>query len=624
MNRSRFTILLLSLNILLFVAVYLFEDSSSGLFTGGSRGLNLFQGYISQINGIELSGQGVGLNRRLEKTNDGWYIVSPMRWPANDFAVQRIITQLQFLEREASFSVSEILKSGHSLKDYGLEEPKFVLTLSTPKKDITFKIGDPTVVGNRIYILSDKGDTIFVMNKELMESLSVNIEDLRSQNIFDIPLFEVRSIMLNFEAQNTKVRLVEQNQSWSFETPIHARASKRAVERALSQLTATRVLSFVPDNTISEDDMGLVHPAMQITLFAHNRKQTLLLGKESKNEAGEAFYYAKMSGIQTAFTVPVSQFDMLKNAQTALRDSQLLAVSMEKLNEIEISQENQKVRLHREEGGKWRVNVKESDGQIKAYEADSTLISELSKSIEDLQVLEYVSDVPTMADLDKMGFTKPQREITLGFGDSTKTLLIGDFDLKNNLVYAKIMEENSVYEISRSILNLTPVRALHYKNRVLSYWSNAARIESLKIEDEFSKSILYEGKIDLKTQTWEEFLKTDSGVKRDALLAMISDLKTFKVQDYLTSYFSKEAIIDEQTQYPWRYKVTFTVFLPGTANNEQVDTIEYFFSERVGGALQVGGSKKDDVTFLLTQPMIDALFVLTLDKSSFFRESKTP
>ena len=88
---------------------------------------------------IEISGKGIDEPRILKLENNGWYITSPINWRANSFAVNRIRNQIEFLEKEASFPLSELKTRDYKLSDYGLDEPMYTIKYGNDKKMYTLK-----------------------------------------------------------------------------------------------------------------------------------------------------------------------------------------------------------------------------------------------------------------------------------------------------------------------------------------------------------------------------------------------------------------------------------------------------------------------------------------------------
>ena len=95
--RFRFTIFLLVANLALFAAIWGLEREKSS-DSAERRDM-------APITLLEIEGKSVEKPRILKLENNRWRIVSPIEWPANLFAVNRIINKLEFLEKETGFSV---------------------------------------------------------------------------------------------------------------------------------------------------------------------------------------------------------------------------------------------------------------------------------------------------------------------------------------------------------------------------------------------------------------------------------------------------------------------------------------------------------------------------------------
>jgi hypothetical protein len=168
------------------------------------------------MNSLEITSSGQDRVIRLERASDNapWELKAPINWPANDFAVRRIIHELEFLDAETSFAVEGLADNGQSLADYGLKPSRLSLAFTRPAPargapDLStrLEIGDTTKVGNRLYVLSPDGKKIHVVGRSLAESLIVGMEDLRTDTLFTIPVFEVRSLGLQNAAPAPRVRL---------------------------------------------------------------------------------------------------------------------------------------------------------------------------------------------------------------------------------------------------------------------------------------------------------------------------------------------------------------------------------------------------------------------------------
>ena len=194
--RFKFTLFLFVLNCIAFGLIVLISQKSkqSGIRTAGISGI--INREAIEATRIELSGKGLEVPRVLERTGSEWKIVEPTQWTANYFAINRILNQLQFLEEEASFSVDEITRTGQSLADYGLEEPWIRLTLSNEEEATELCVGNITEIGNNFYLLGPDKQNVFVINRQVIDSLLVDLSELRNRQIFTIPVFEVEALSL--------------------------------------------------------------------------------------------------------------------------------------------------------------------------------------------------------------------------------------------------------------------------------------------------------------------------------------------------------------------------------------------------------------------------------------------
>ena len=86
------------------------------------------------------------------------------------------------------------------------------------------------------------------------------------------------------------------------------------------------------------------------------------------------------------------------------------------------------------------------------------------------------------------------------------------------------------------------------------------------------------------------------------------------VQEYLSEPFKEEASAHENKPVPWRFQLSVEIALPGGDSNI-TQTRKYFFTERLGGNTQIGGTPDCDSLFKLDQAMIDVLYELTRNSS---------
>ena len=606
--RFKFTIFLVVLNLGLFSLIFYLEKEAAtiGAFERAKR-LVFPPGFVEDSKRLEIEGRELTQNWTLVRKMDQWFLDHPINWPANLYAVSRMVNQLKFLEWETRFSVSEIKKAGRDLKDYGLKEPKAILTLSHGDNKKVLKIGESTEIGNRLYILSPAEEEVFVVNRELLQSITVDLQDLRSQKIFDIPPFEVRSISIQItDPSNLKVRLARNDENWVFESPIQTEADTQRVMNTINRLTGLKVIDFLSTDRAQEIS---ANPSLRITIEGNNRRQTLLVGEALVEEESES-YFARMEGNTTVFTLAAAPINDLRDVQESLREKNFVDINPAELTSIEIAMSDVSVELQKLETGTWQVLQSNNTGDLSTWTADPQLLDKVISALHEMEAVQFISDAPSAADLEKYGFNDPQRRVVLQTQEES-TLLIGDLDPESKLLFAKMTNSPFIYKIKKDILHLLKTRALYYRLRVLEKLPQGARVQKISLTDLENKSTIIDIEIDLSSETWPSALHEFTEKKQKAILDIIDAVRRFEVKEYIRNGFSN-SFKQGDKEFPWVYRLETEIHLPG-GNEDRMQNRTFNFSERLGGITQIGGSPDANIIFAINQKLIDALFELTFE-----------
>ena len=625
--RSKVTLVLLFLNVALFFFIFYFEQYGRTERNSLEARRRVLGPEASTIRTLEVTGLAPGSSFSLERRGDAWFITKPVEWPANLNAVNRILNELQILERETSFSLRDLEKNGQKLGDYGLDQPRLTVSFTSgdaratgaPADKVTLlRIGDTTKVGDHLYLLSPDGTTIDVVRRSLAESLSVSFDQLRSDIVFSIPVFEARALsLLTAAPSGVRVRLDREGLQWLFRTPVNARAGKNATELAINELNALRVKSFILQNPPATTPSA--SPLLRVTLEGNNRHETLFVGAPIE---GDHLYLAQLEDRNAVFTVqiPDSLMSTLRNAADDLRDRHILDFDSNAVTSIALSAPNQPEldlqRLEAPAGGNeagWQIVRRDGGAQAsQTLPAEAGAVRRLLEQLERLSALHFQSDAPTAADLEDWGFNRPEREITLTLtGSSTPqvTLQVGLPTKRDNLAYARIAGSHSVYAIEPDILRETNASPLSWRERTLSSLPASARITSLTLSNASDNTVVYSRKLG-DADTWEGALAQETPARRAAVTAVLERLRTLRAAAFIQEGFPDKVFAAGEVR-SWKYRLDATVSLPGGAGGAQASTQTLWLAERTGGAEQLAGSKDLGVVFAIEQPLLDALWTLT-------------
>ena len=600
------------------------------------------------VTGLEITATGQERVIRLERSGDTspWEIKAPINWPANDFAVRRIIHELEFLEAETSFSVEGLEKNGQSLADYGLKPARLSLTFTRPAagtggpvRVTRLEIGDATKVGNRLYVLSPDGKKVHVVGRSLAESLIVGMEDLRTDTLFTIPVFEVRSLGLQNAAPAPRVRLRRDAARWAFEAPILARANKAPTEVVISGLNRLRAADFLTD--VSVTDSGLDKPVLRVTVEGNSRRETLLVGRAfpvkpaAKNDdpkkdfVSSTAYYARMEDRAQVFVtaIPDNLFSTLRRAQETLREPRILDFDPSQVTAISLSAPGQvePLVLRRNDTTGWQIVL---SGGGSALAADTQRITQLLQRLALLSVAPrgpgksgFLRDAPADAEIEAFGFNLPQREITLtlaptaptagGLASPTRlTLQIGVGNVQGEDVQARVMGQSFVYAVAADTLNGLPVSPLVYRERTLRTLPEGARITGLRLVD---NTLPEKALVDLQLAeggTWDDTLASETEPRRAALKAVLVNLTTLRAKQFVSDTFTATTLVDGMPA-PWKYTLEASLALGGATGAPLKSVTSLQLAERSGGGTQLAGSAEFGVVFAVEQTLLDALWTLT-------------
>ncbi len=643
--RTKVTLALIFLNVALFFFIFKFERDWIVKEQSIETRRRVFGPEASNIRTLTIThhltgGTAVSLSRQ----RDTWSLVQPFGWPANQHAASAIANELHTLEHLATFSVADAEKNKQPLSDYGLEKPRLTVEFTsgdatlpdaTPRVTTRFLVGDTTPDQRRLYVLSPDGQRVFVVNRNLLDILSTPVDQLRDNTLATIGVFETRS--LSIQSSGIRVRIQRDGQRWQFSSPHNARASKTAFELAINTLKSLQAKTFNP--TPAPANLPSSAPTLRVTLEGNNRQETLYLGdpvpasgpapaRPTNAPPAPIEYYAQLeSRPEVLFTVavPPELLDTLRNAHEALRERRLLDFDPATVSAITIEspvQSNQPpITLQRLETAPgqpreaaeavWQV-VHRADGvqAPQTLPAESAAVRTLLERLSLLSADSFKSDAPTGADLEEWGFNRPVRKVTLTFANGSPPLALQvGTDAARSVYYARIGSPTepgqAVYAITSRTVEELPLAPAAWRSRVVGDpVPAAARVSAIKLTD------LLENKV-LADHTFSETGEA-SGSPRDtkALFAVVAAVRNLRAKDFQAGGFA-EKIFAAGDDRPWRFQLETTIALPVGNAQEQTRTLTLLFTERLGGALQFGGSKASDAVFTLEQPLIDALWALT-------------
>lgn len=642
--RTKVTLVLIFLNVALFFFIFKFERSWRTEAALQEARRRVLGSETADIRSLTVSSTAAGAQSyALVRNRDLWMLTKPLDWPANQHAVLSIIHELQFLENETSFNVSDLAKNGQSLADYGLEKPQVTVTFTSTDGSAAvnssqvgagpttvLRIGDSTKIGNRVYVLSPDGTRVNVVGRSLLDALSIPLDELRAATLLTVPVFEARA--LSIQTSGTRVRVRRDGDRWWFDTIVNARASKTALDVTIGALNGLHVMGFP---SAAPTTLPSNSPTLRVTIEGNNRSETLFLGDPVKPSApapsaaapvtGETEFVAQLMNGNSVrapvFTVavPNALLERMRHAQDDLRERRIVEFDPSAVTSITLAAPGQpSLTLQRLDANTpdspWQV-VRRTDAATgpQTLAADTAAVHRLLEKLGLLAATSFESDAPSNAQLETWGFNRPEREITLALtgapGTSNHSVLLQLGLDSKGAVFARVGTTQSdvgpsIYAVAADLAQDFPVDTRAWRDRTLRQLAATARISGVKITDLSTHQVVFENGFDAAGHP--------TSAPRDpaAVQALLAGMRTLQAKRFVLDGFPERVTVAGDDR-PWRYQLDTVIALPGGAGAEQTNTSTLFLTDRVGGAQQLAGSKEFDSVFELEQPLIDALWTLT-------------
>ncbi len=401
----------------------------------------------------------------LEKKDNHWWISSPIRAEADDAAVDRVLTELEFLESERTIPAKEV-GGGDVLKQWGLAAPSLTIEFRAGKESYGIAVGRKTAVRDLLYAraIQDGNAPVYLVNAAVVDRLNKTVDDLRNRVVFGFDsLFVQRCGIEQAGSTPLSVEVVRQGAKWQLLKPLTARADATKVDEWLSALTTLRVHKFVSDDGAALNRYGLASPSDQMWIDEKGEKpkeERLLIGTAVPGNPNEI--YAKKLSDNSVFTLPAATVQQLaRGFFGSVRDRHVVpSFSVSEVNRFQIDQNGKSLAFLRRGQG-WTVEGEGYKGMV-----DGERVEAFLRSLRSLETKDFVQDVPS--DLRSFGLDHPEGKVVIqsveaGSGVAAAVdLFFGRSDKDGT--YVKNSIEPFVYRIASQWMQELPKETWQWKS----------------------------------------------------------------------------------------------------------------------------------------------------------------
>jgi hypothetical protein len=423
----------------IWVSDYYFQSAATGpkllfagLRAGRVTGLQVVPGGAREISVI--------------RTNHGWLLERPIRYPAQAATIDGLLDTLEKLAPVMSFSAGEMSGRKNADAEFGFNNPQFTLDLTAGDQTWHLVVGNKTAPGDGLYVRLVGTAGAYVTEPTWMNFLPHDASDWRDTSLVDVP-DTLDWLVVTNGTQGIELRCDATNRLWRMVRPLSARANNLRIVAAVQQLRTAKATRFVTDDPKADLTTNGLEPALLDVWLGSgtNLLAGVQAGKEAGSTGGEI--YARREGWNAVVTTPKEPLAPWRGSVNEFRDPNLLELSAP-VAEVEVHEGGNNFTLQQQGSNAWTVA-----GEKFPVNADQ--VTWFIQTVAGLQiaVTNFIQDVVTASGLTNYGLFNPSRQITLraAAGDTNRVIAQLWFGgITNNQIYVRRGDEPFVYALALS------------------------------------------------------------------------------------------------------------------------------------------------------------------------------
>lgn len=379
----------------------------------------------------------------LEKKNDHWEILKPLRARGDDQKIADLIAQVTTAQIQQFVAADQ-----GDLHPFGLAEPRGAITLFSKddKQGQLLQIGGISQKEkDQVYVRSASRGFVYALPRKIEEVLNTRPDDLRDRHLVRIDTNILDRITIDASGKG-KIVLARKNENWTIASRNNAPANSGEVRRLVDTLQNEQVTKFVEDVASNLPKYGLDKPQLKLTFSSFASENT------AETKAGEQPFttitfgkidgdniYARLADEPFIVAIRRGLIDQMFTDPVQWQELSTFKFKPEQIHRLNVAATNEST-LARGAKGEWAW-VK-GGGTINQANLQSLL-----NTLSDLHAVRWVG--PTRP---QHGFEKPQFTITFTTSPDDKNshkLSVGSAAGDGNW-FGHVDEREGTFVISKS------------------------------------------------------------------------------------------------------------------------------------------------------------------------------
>lgn len=378
--------------------------------------------------------------------NFRWIITKPIRFPADNQEVRRILRALTIGK------IKQTIEDGPSTLDkYGLGPPYLTLTLTTPTTTHELALGDRGPFAPSLYVQTKADDQVVLTTLEVTTFAQKTLPNFRRKDLLFFERERVQEVHIQ-QAESTMIMaraagVHSLSPNWILTSPMKAPVDKIIVGTLLMDLSGLKATGFVDDEEEKKQILGQPNRThVGVTLLEGPRTHYISLYQFPDAEKA----YATTASKGPLYEIPPNILKPITREAFYFQDKRLFGMEVSDVVILEVTTPQDHYIL-----------VKQHDDWI----VENNPTHELNQKAINLFVSRVV-DLPTeithpegSTKSVQTGLTSPTATIQgrNRQGQESGTLILGKRE--KGLVYAKGAGHKGIYQVRSNILDQIPSQA---------------------------------------------------------------------------------------------------------------------------------------------------------------------
>lgn len=381
----------------------------------------------------------------LERWEDGWRIVKPIKAKADGEAVEKFLGYVTDSRNDADY-VLDSDPTPERLVEFGLFKPSHYVTLKVGKglTPYTLAFGDRAASMGVAFARLEGQKPVYRVLAAARAEADKGVYYFRDKSVLRLNPVMLDQVSIRRNGTTIRVKLPDSGK-WELETPIKARADYTKVFELLSNFTNSEVKEFIAENKNDLKSYGLDKADIELLFWLSGDSEPTVRLKVGDRSPKKRGYFVSMSDRDNIFLLEENVINSIPRSPNDLRSRDLFFFEKDRMKRIEIREEGKSVVIVKDKGNEWRRN------NIDGEKVNFNLVKEFFEELLDTKIKEFISD--DINDPGKYGLDAARITLLIWPKDTAVpiNLTLGKKTPSGNRLYARTGSEKEILVLNDRI-----------------------------------------------------------------------------------------------------------------------------------------------------------------------------